>query len=227
MSSKNWLTSSLVEGGHTEPDSLLDAADRANDPLYKQAETNDLPNLPQRIKGATLLKPGEQYLLDGTLLVEVTVVSATEVEYRAVNDADAIALGWGKTSGGYEAISDIDDFLPRAEAVDAPVPYLPPVSLDDSHAAPSDDAAPTALGDTLRRLADMADAGTIRGRDHQLDIHFDDEGEVRALAALLGADVDEYQSHTDTVQVSFRSRLDGVRVVAMTRTDRPWVEVTR
>lgn len=98
-------------------------------------DNNDLPALPQRVKGATLLKPGEQYLLDGTFLVEVTVVTATEVEYRAVNDADAIALGWGRTSGGYEAISDIDDFLSRAEAVDAPVPYLPPVSLDDDGTA--------------------------------------------------------------------------------------------
>lgn len=64
-------------------------------------------------------EPSEQYLLDGSLLVEVTVVTATEVEYRTVNDADAIALGWGKTSGGYEAVSGIDDFMSRAEAVDA------------------------------------------------------------------------------------------------------------
>lgn len=68
---------------------------------------------------STRPESGEQYLLDGTLLVEVTVVTATEVEYRAVNDADAIALGWGKTSGGYEALSGIDDFMSRAEAVDA------------------------------------------------------------------------------------------------------------
>lgn len=82
----------------------------------------------------------------------------------------------------------------------------------------------SALGNTLRQLADLADAGILGGHSHNLDIHADSEGAVRSLADLLGGTVDEYQSHTNTVQVSARLRVDGLNVVPMFRTERPWVE---
>lgn len=81
----------------------------------------------------------------------------------------------------------------------------------------------SALGTTLRKLADLADAGILTSRSTSLDLHQNSEEEVRALAAILGGTVDEYQSHTDTVQVSARLRFDGVDVVPMFRTERPWV----
>jgi hypothetical protein len=82
----------------------------------------------------------------------------------------------------------------------------------------------SALGDTLRRLADLADAGIIHG-EASLDLHVGNEQAVRDIASTLGGAVSEYRSHCDTFQYSNHgTRVDSVRVTAMVATDRPWVE---
>jgi hypothetical protein len=82
----------------------------------------------------------------------------------------------------------------------------------------------SALGDSLRKIADLADAGIIGGRNHGLTAHLTTEEDVRTLAAILGGEVVEHKSHMDTVQVYVDAPVDKVRVTAMFRTERPWVE---